>query len=177
MDAILAEDLSEASLLGFRDGIGDETLTALFDYWRGLARGRSLPSRADVDPVRIPRQALAHAMLIDVEWPEPPRQPPFRLRFRLMGTAVVASREGITPQDATGCYLDEIPFRQGYERVAAFYGNAATKGCPAYHTGVYAPDHPRFAGIFHRLALPLSADGRRVNMLLTAFRRGPAPAA
>src|SRR5258708_16171239 len=127
-----------------------------------------MPSRADVDPLTIPRTALSHAMLIDVERQAPQAEPRVRLRYRLIGPGVGASREGLTPVDPTGWYLDEIPFRQG-DLVTSFYRGAVASARPAYHSGVYAPDHPRLAGTYYRLALPLSEDDRRVNILLARF--------
>jgi hypothetical protein len=133
-----------------------------------------MPSRLDVDPLTVPRAALAHVMLIDVEWPTTAAASGMRLRYRLVGTGVVASREGLTPHDPTGWYLDEIPFRQG-DIVARHYGGVAETGRPAYRSGVYAPDHPRLAGTFHRLGLPLSATGERVTMVFAGFCRGERP--
>jgi hypothetical protein len=130
-----------------------------------------MPARGDVDPLSIPRPALAHTMLMDVIWQEPGATPRCRLRYRLMGTGVVASREGLTPYDPTGWYLDEIPFRQGNLAMLHYQG-VAVSGRPEFQSGVYALDHPRLAGTYHRLAMPLSNDDREVNMLLAGFWRG-----
>src|SRR5207248_4401638 len=127
-----------------------------------------------IDPVEIPRAVLANAVLMDVEWQTPPADPPFRLRFRLVGTAVVAPREGLTPRDPTGYYLDQIELRLARDAVSGFYGRVAASGRPAYEDGTYAPDHPRFSGTFYRLALPLSEEGERATMLLAGFCRGAA---
>src|SRR5947207_13056937 len=58
--------------------IGDERLQRLYAYWRHKAADRSLPSRADLDPVEIPK-LLPHIMLIDV-------LPSGGYHYRLIGT-------------------------------------------------------------------------------------------
>ena len=131
-----------------------------------------MPARADIDPLAMPRSALPFTMLIDVLWDEPGAPVNPRLRYRLMGTGVVDTREGLVPLDPTGWYLDQIPHRQGHFP-SQLYREVASSGRAGYQTGNYAPDHPRLAGIFHRLAMPLSDGQGRVNMLLAAFCRGP----
>ncbi len=94
---------------------------------------------------------------------------PFRLRFRLAGTAVVDNRTGLTPRDPICWYLGEAEFREGLARPLHIYGSTTALGCPGYQRLAYASDHPRSTGIYHRLALPLSADGKRVSRLLAGF--------
>ncbi len=169
-DIVLADDLSTAPLLRFRQRIAHPVLLALFNYWIDLRRGNGLPPRAAIDPARIPRKALPSVMLLDVLHQET-APPAVRLRFRLVGTAVVELREGMRPRDPTGRYLDEVEFREGAEGPIRFYTAVAIEGRPGVQTQAYSQRHPRFRGIYHRLALPLSDDGRRVNMLLAGFSR------
>jgi hypothetical protein len=112
-------------------------------------------------------------MLIDVIWDDADAPVRPRLRYRLMGTGVVDAREGLVPYDPTGWFLDQIPYRQG-DLASRLYRAVAQSQRPDYHTGAYAPDHPRLAGVYHRLAMPLSADGVRVDMLLACFCRDAA---
>ena len=173
-DIVLAADLSAASLAEFRRRIAHPALRELFDYWRDLSRENELPARAAIEPAQIPRRALASTMLLDVVH-QKTTPLVIRLRFRLVGTAVVALREGMTPRDPTGRYIDEVQFREGAEGPIRFYTTVAIEGRPGFQTAVYNPRHPRFRGTYHRLALPLSDDGRRVNMLLAGFGREPIP--
>src|SRR5437764_15141316 len=76
--------------------IGDERLQQLYAYWRDKAGERSLPARADLDPIEIPL-LLPHVMLVDV-------LPSGRYRYRLIGTEN-ARAHGI---NATGRHLDEV---------------------------------------------------------------------
>jgi hypothetical protein len=171
-DIVLAHDLSSASLLEFRRGIAHPVLLALFDYWWDLTGRNGLPSRAAIEPAHIPLSALPSTMLLDVVR-QKTAPSAFRLRFRLVGTAVVELREGMTPRDPTGRYLDEVQFREGAAGPVGFYSAVAIEGRPGFQTWVYGSRHPRFRGTYHRLALPLSDDGRSVNMLLAGFSREP----
>lgn len=171
-DIILADDLGAASLLEFRRRIAHPVLLALFDYWRGLTDRNGLPSRAAIEPAQIPLSALASTMLLDVVR-QKTAPAGLRLRFRLVGTAVVELREGMTPRDPTGRYLDEVQFREGAAEPVRFYSAVASEGRPGFQTWVYSARHPRFRGTYHRLALPLADDGRHVNMLLAGFNREP----
>jgi PAS domain-containing protein len=170
-DLILAAGLRPAELQDFRRRIAQPALLALFDYWLGLPRPRgAMPSRAAIDPTQIPREALSSTMLLEVSERKSPAAA-VRLRFRLVGTAVVELREGMTPGDPTGRYMDEVEFREGAEEPIRFYTTVATRCRPGFQTFAYSPRHPRFQGTYHRIAMPLSDDGSRVNMLLAGFSR------
>jgi hypothetical protein len=174
-DPMRAAPEPDRGLEALRARIRHEIPLLLFDYWNRLRGDRRMPARSDVDPLGIPRPALAFTMLIDVIWdqPEAPETP--RLRYRLIGTGVVDAREGMEPYDPTGWYLDQIPHRQG-DLARRLYRQVALATAPDYHTGAYALDHPRLAGTYHRLAMPLSNDAARVDMLLACFCRGAAKA-
>lgn len=73
-----------------------ERVRTLDAWWREKAAGRRLPDRTDIDPTEIPK-LLPYILLSEVV-------PPFRIRYRLLGTEVVA----VTGMDFTGCYLDEL---------------------------------------------------------------------
>lgn len=68
-------------------------------YWRGKCAVGSLPSRAAIDPVEIPR-LLPYLVIAEIE-PEP-----MRIRYRLVGTRVAESNGS----DFTNRYLDECNF-------------------------------------------------------------------
>jgi hypothetical protein len=172
---ILANDLEAASLQEFRHRIAHPALLALFEFWQSLPRDRgTLPQRAAIDPSRIPRMALPSTMLLDVLQQEM-TPPTVRLRFRLVGTEVVELRDGMKPRDPTGRDLKEVEFREGVEGPIRFYTTVAIEGRPGLQSLPYGLRHPRFRGIYHRLAMPLAEDGRRVNMLLASFSRDPDP--
>jgi hypothetical protein len=125
-------------------------------YWRGKAAGRTMPSRADIDPTEIPA-LLPDVMLIE-------RGEGGRYRYRLIGTENQRAH-GI---NATGRYLDEVLpgpeyrahvlglYDECMENRRALYSEclffAAARRDPERHTKV--------------LFLPLSPDEIAVNMIL-----------
>ncbi len=74
-------------------------IASIYDYWLSShpADG-GLPSRADIDPIDMPRGVLPNIWLIDVL-----RMPALRYRYRLIGTHVAKARDC----DRTGHYVDE----------------------------------------------------------------------
>jgi hypothetical protein len=139
---------------------GPDTLTIvpqqwLADYWLGKCAGRSMPNRADIDPVEIRPKVLPNLSLMDVA--EEPRHS----RFRLAGTAYREALGG----DPTGKRLDQLPFTRaavGWQIV----GQEAVAECrPAFEVVRFV----RWDGVafdVHCLRLPLSEDGERVSMIL-----------
>ena len=64
------------------------------------------PTRADLDPVEMPK-LLPHMALVEVDKFDP------RLRIRLVGTNIV----NICSANSTGQYLDEITFGDAREKI------------------------------------------------------------
>ena len=139
-----------------REAVASPMLLSAYDLWTTNLRGRTLPSRADFDPIEMPKPLL-HIILVDFERPKP------RLRVRLSGTNVVNVFGG----DYTGLYLDEIDF-----------GDVRSKILHDYHFGVDAKqplfsDHKfrRLSGTYlniERVILPL-ADDETMNMLMAVL--------
>ncbi|MCR9221515.1 MAG: PAS domain-containing protein [Alphaproteobacteria bacterium] len=133
----------------------------LYDYWDQRRGGRRTPARADIDPLDLP-ELLANLWLIDVE------TEPMDFRIRLAGTAI--SR--IVGRDITGARFRELFL--GPEGAAIFeeYCGVVARWTPHYtvHTVHWANrEHVRY----RRLALPLSSDGARVDMLLGLAEEAP----
>jgi hypothetical protein len=130
-------------------------LTQAYQYWRGKAAGRILPSRADIDPTEIPK-LLPDVMLVE-------RLDDGRYRYRLIGTEN-ARAHGF---DATGRYLDEVLLGPDYRaHVLGLYDEcvrerrALYSECLFFPPGLYDPErHTKV------LFMPLSADGDSVNMV------------
>lgn len=74
-----------------------QAIQDMHHYWTAVRGARELPRKADIWPGDI-KPLLPNVLLVDIE------RAPFRVRFRLVGTKVVAA----TGFDFTGCYLDEI---------------------------------------------------------------------
>ena len=142
-----------------QDTILHPRLVQLYDYWNAIRGDRPMPARCDMDPVDIPA-LLANIVLLDVE------HAPLRFRVRVYGTAVTDSRGA----DLTGRYLDEFddsPALQMY--ISANRQTIETKA-PHFLTAQY-PDNSCRPSYFHRLGLPFSKDGSRVDMILVGCYR------
>lgn len=68
----------------------------LFCYWTSVHPAKGLPGRQHIDPLDIP-DLLPGLWLLDVQ------HDPFRLRYRLVGTAIVQAYG----RETTGQWLDE----------------------------------------------------------------------
>lgn len=137
-------------------------LREAFHYWQSKLAGRAMPLRRDIDPVEIPK-LLPYLMLLDVL-----REPP-DFRYRLIGTELC----NISRRDYTGKRFSEV---DGKGRGSVVWDNceevvrakAPFSRCPPY----VGPDkHLRQC---ENILLPLSEDGREVNMILqiVSFERG-----
>jgi hypothetical protein len=140
-------------LRGFRERIRHPNLVRLYDYWAERQRGRSFPSRQDIDPVEL-RFALGNMTLVDV------LHDPLRFRFRLVGS-LMAQRMG---HDYTGKMVDDVE-DTGYRDslIAAYKKIVETRG-PS--TILYEREIDGKTRRFEVLRLPLAADGETINMLL-----------
>ena len=134
-------------------------LTCQRHYWLSIhpADGR-LPGRPALDPLAI-APVLPHVMLIDVEG-----RPP-RFRYRLIGTRMVYA----LGDDFTGQRLDEAHRKPGSPPPQfPSYVSVAVSGQPEWRRGP-----PHFASYIdrckelERIFLPLAANGRTVDMVLT----------
>lgn len=129
-------------------------LRQLHDYWRGKCGARAMPARADLAPDEIIR-LLPHLILVDVE------MSPFRLYYRLVGTAVQAGNR----RNATGQYLDQLGFATEPE-IAATYRQVVERRDPYYFGRANLASRLGDPVIFEYGIWPLSDDGHRVNKCL-----------
>ena len=78
--------------------IAHPMLATLLAYWHRKRGTRAMPARADIEPAEL-KALLPNIFMVDVE------HAPFRLRYRLVGSALV----DVLGQDIKGKYLDEMP--------------------------------------------------------------------
>lgn len=126
----------------------------LHDFWNGRRGVKDLPHRADIDPAEI-KALLPNLLIVDFE-PDP-----FRVRYRLVGTKVVAA----SGYDFTGRYLDEMNLASGGEAWTSHYRTVRESRRPLFGA-VELPtaEGPRFSyefGIF-----PITTDGVSANQCL-----------
>ena len=133
-------------------------LRELHQHWEARRGTRPMPARADFDPVELPRALLPNLFLVDVE--EEPR----RFRYRLVGTELTA----VMKRELKGLYIDEMPFLFRKFALPA-YAEVMERAAPTYRqiNALEALWRIRY----ERLLLPLSDDGRRINMILGAIVR------
>jgi hypothetical protein len=138
------------------DEIRHPNLVRLYRHWDEVRRGRSMPSRADVDPLSLP-QLLGNLILIDV------LREPLRFRYRLIGTRLT---ERIR-RDMTGKFFDDIPEPVYRDRLYSWHGGVVAEKTP--RGGVTARRLLDRWEPYEILTLPLSTDGVEVDMTLTGL--------
>lgn len=119
-------------------------------YWQNLRKGDRLPARADLDPADFV-YCLPNILLMDIT------QPPLRVRYRLIGSEVVA----IAKLDFTGRYLDEIAFPNAQFDWAGLYRQLVAERRPLFaQVPIQTTAEPRHyeLGLF-----PLSSDGQTID--------------
>jgi len=124
------------------------------DYWESRRGERSMPSRADIDPIDIP-SLLSGILLIEID-PETGR-----MKFRLTGTRITT----MYGEDYTGRYLDDTFFGRRRDDVVASYEHVARTGEP-HHSRMAFTNRDGLEFDMERLILPLSTDGRTVDRMI-----------
>jgi hypothetical protein len=127
----------------------------LYSYWLSKRNGRTMPARRDIDPAELGR-LLPFLFIVDKAAGE--------FRYRLVGTGIVRDlRRDLTgkPFGAYGNSPEIVAAAQALgERV---FVNAQ----PVFASGQFAMES---GNIYNSsgLLLPLSDDGRRVNMFIAS---------
>ncbi len=134
--------------------IGDASLRRLYEYWLAKKQDRIAPARGDIDPGEL-REILPSLFLVEAVGS------PARYRYRLVGTEVVKQ----FGEEITGRFMDQVDLDHVAGRVQAEYDEAATKREPIVSRWNYSKDGGRHVE-YERLILPLSADGRVIDMFL-----------
>jgi hypothetical protein len=129
-------------------------LRELFLYWAGIRDGRSMPARRDLDPLDIPA-LLPWVLLTDV------LRNPLDFRYRLVGTGVA----GLSRHDYTGRRFSELAHTQSDSVVWQVRVAVVETRRPMQALVPYTGSLTGVTGVAS-LYLPLSADGRTVDMIL-----------
>jgi hypothetical protein len=133
----------------------DARLEQAYRYWVQKAAGRAMPSRADIDPVDIPK-LLPDVMLVE-------RFPDGRYRYRLIGTENTRAHG----MNATGRFLDEVLPGPDYRtHVLALYDECVAAGRALYSECLFfSPARHQPERHTKVLFLPLSPDVKTINMI------------
>jgi hypothetical protein len=128
----------------------------LYRYWRSIhPRPGLLPGRQHFDPVAVP-ELLPGISLLDVT------HDPFRLRYRLCGTAVV----GVIGREVTGRWLDEAHSdRDATADYIARCRQLVREAAPSWSKAPPRLWRQSDVALVESLLLPLARDGRTVDML------------
>ena len=127
-----------------------------FDYWTSKVRNRTLPARRDLDPCEIPN-LLPWLILTDVF------DDPLDFRYRLIGTQIVAQAR----RDLTGKRFSELDHAGPGSTVWTDRVKVVETRRPVFSTPPYCGPKAGIASV-SGIHLPLSGDGRTVDMILTA---------
>jgi hypothetical protein len=128
-------------------------LRELKRYWDGKRGDRTMPARADLDPLEIP-ELLPYLVLVDTA------ETLEEFRYRLIGTEACAGFD----RDPTGARFADLPRTERFDEVYNGYWRTFRERTPQYFHGPFAmADGPIELS---RLTLPLSLDGNHVDMIL-----------
>lgn len=133
-------------------------LRALARYWQGLRSGRSMPARADIDPIDIPT-LLPVAILVDAR-PETPI-------VRLVGSETT----DLLGRDCRGLPVDQCPFGAFTVAWREAVTRAIRTAAPAGATGIIGGERQEVE--IEILLLPLSEDGLSVGWLIGGIQIRP----
>jgi hypothetical protein len=155
--AIQSDPGFPAAMTRLDDEQGQPILDPLLKYWLTRRGHRTLPSRADIDPVDIP-ELLQFIGLVDVE------DTPRRYRYRLVGSYM----QTMFGTNYQGRYLDEAAQGRFRDFLKGLYDAVVERRSPMLSEAVFDYGADRIVTI-RRLILPLSeAETAPINMLLFA---------
>ena len=146
----------EASRIGGFGDVEDLRLRSLYEYWDSKRGCRRAPARVDMNPTEIP-DLLGYVNIFEV------REDPRDFKVRLNGSAVAE----MLGQEITGKWCSQVISGEDAVRWMQAFDLCVDEWAPALVQTTLA-----FCGKPHAgqtlVALPLSGDGRRVDMMITA---------
>ena len=137
-----------------RSRIRTPALRSLFDYWDGKRGDQRFLLRSQLEPREI-ASLLPLVFILKVQ------QEPRRYLIQLMGTEIVAQVGG----DYTGRYLDELDLGEIKEKVLAGYDHVVDRVEPHLEFAEFT-QRRRGKMQVERLALPMSTDGEKIDLIL-----------
>ncbi|MBL8808483.1 MAG: PAS domain-containing protein [Rhodospirillales bacterium] len=136
--------------------IGSHALRGLYDYWFARRGARTMPRRADIDPMDFPH-LLSQVALVEI------LDDPRVYRWRVVGTWW-RDRFGV---EATGMWVDDWPFAAQRRAVRRAYDMVAARKAPIVSARETWLDGRRLS--LEVLMMPLSENGLDVSMILVAL--------
>ena len=139
--------------------IASPKLQRLHAYWDAKRGSRPMPARADIDPVEIP-WILGNLSLIEVRGEGD-------YRWRLDGSNLSA----FFGCEMTGRSISEYPYPAFIEKMRATLDAAVRAGGPSRGVRRFSTNTQKWN--YESLYLPLSGDGKRIDMLIQAIEIDP----
>jgi hypothetical protein len=140
--------------------LSDPRLHRFHAYLEAKRGTREFAARRDIDPLDF-AYILGNVLLLDVLYE------PFRFRYRLIGT-ILSAKAGY---DLTGKFVDDHPDRDYSRYVTARYVETVTGRRPTSGNYEFVMDGK--VKRYQCLRVPLSSDGRTIDMLVAAVITGP----
>jgi hypothetical protein len=145
------------------DEVTSPRIRALHDYWKSKCNDVVPPPRSAIEPAEI-RPLLPYLLLVDLD------ADPFRIVYRLVGTAVVRWHG----EDFTGRAHEAVPSLAD-SGIEDSYRRASASKVPVFgRTALYAGDRSWIG--FDYAVFPLSDNGKTVNKCLAIECIGPSEA-
>ena len=132
---------------------------AFYRYWNAKRGTRAMPSRADLDPLEM-KPWLPGVALVEVKH-EPTARSPYTLRYRLVGTRPTTLRG----REVTGRTVEEGYFGADLDAALENYRLVIEEKKVVYDWD-HTPSGSGFAREGETLLLPLSSDGKTVDMVV-----------
>jgi hypothetical protein len=123
-------------------------------YWRGKKGDRTLPSRADIDPLEFTRD-LPKVMMAEVSYD------PLEFRYRVAGTGLFAMHG----QELTGKLARQLEPPEFGALIHRHYTEVIERRVPILHVIELTVNY--LATSYARIILPLSSDGTKIDRLIT----------
>jgi len=136
-------------------------LRRLLRDWEDRLRGREFPARADFTPFDL-KYILGNLSLIDVT------HEPLNFRYRIHASNLAQRMN----KDMTKQSIDDIPVTDHAMRVRKHFSEVVRRRAPVvYKRGGPDSDFPndRLPSDCEVLVLPLSSDGKTIDMLMSAL--------
>lgn len=133
-------------------------IKAALAAWMEAKGERAMPSRQDIDPVRLPSMLLPHILLIDVE-----HEPRLRFRWRLIGTHITNT----LGRDSTGKYWDELYDDKVLAAITTGPNWVLQQRRPVRSTGKAPVSNKEFLH-WEGVEMPLSSDGKTIDVIMAA---------
>lgn len=152
----------------FKSQILPPVLVELYDYWHQRVDGSGVMPRDRFDPMDIPR-LLPHVFLMDVVHDEVGVSR--RFKYRLTGT-FIDQRIG---RQIIGLFMEDIRKGETLQHLLELFERCVDKRVAAYATSNLTGESSPIS-IFHRLVLPVTFTGARVDQMLGGWISVDSPA-